>query len=182
MSYRFAMKSHFACLLALSITACAVESSPDVSGGDAYAEDGDDVTSELRAKPRYTFKTREVLGEYTSDGGCAGGFDACDSVEIMPLEEGEGLRIWFGGPYGFDAPLRQTKNGVLVFSTAVNWADCDDPGCGDLRHISGVVYPVAKKGKWVPQVKATYLAEFRYPDEQGAPEGEVKTVLHLTKK
>ena len=63
------------------------------------------------------------------------------------------------------------------------WAmPCDDPGCGDLLKISGVVYPVRQGNDWGPQIKATYDAEFPFPDEKDAPNGDVRSTIHLQKQ
>jgi hypothetical protein len=150
----------------------------------------DDRSSELREKPRYTRETEEVLGEYTNDESCTGGFDACERIVLR--RAGDRLEVVIGNYaqyYGKDLVVEAhpTPNGVLVFTTGEldnerPWGDCDDPGCGNIRKVSGVVYPVAEGDTWRPRVRATYTLEFLYPDEDDAPEGELRETRHLTKK
>ena len=74
------------------------------------------------------------------------------------------------------------KNGVVLFVNdgPIN-DDCQDPGCGDMTKITGVIYPVRQGNEWVPRIKATFTTEFNYPDEEDAPSGEVTTTVRMRK-
>lgn len=144
---------------------------------NADADDAE-VSAALRSgAPRYTKSSPEVVGKYSSAQGCPGGFDVCDDIEVR--RKGAGLEV----SLGMDRYVARVfeSRGALVFSVDGLNEDCDDPGCGNLTKISGVIYATRLDGKWVPRIKATVLIDFPFPDEEGAPEGEVKTVVRLDK-
>lgn len=154
------------------------------SGPEASAE------AEVQSgAPRYTVDSPEVLGVYRSGPGehCPGGLTECEHVELRKVD-GK-LKVSFGWDafeegYEGVTDVWATDSGVLVFSIDDGpWSrECDDPGCGDLVKISGVIYPVRDGDRWVPQVKATYDAVFHFPDDERAPEGDVRTVMRLRQR
>jgi hypothetical protein len=138
-----------------------------------------EVSQELGARPSYTLRSRIPLGEYSSNEGCAGGFDACDKITVKKVDGKVEVAFGFDGDVKTDAWVR---NGVLLFSASDLSTDCDDPGCGNLIKATGVIYPVRDGDRWVPQVKVTYTAEFPYPEYEGDNEGEVRTVIRMKKQ
>jgi hypothetical protein len=98
--------------------------------------------------------------------------------------KGTKLEVAFGDPrWGLVVTEARASRGVLVFTSGVMPSDeCDAPGCGNLLKVSGVIYPVAENGKWVPQIKATYTIECPYPDDPEAPRGEVRTTQRMKKQ
>jgi hypothetical protein len=183
--------------LALAAVACGGSQASSVGDdGDNGVASGDDerallndpeiATSqeqELGARPKYTTRSVAIRGEYRAGANdyCAGGFDACDRIVLS--YENRKLKIKFGYEYTDYTAEAFTQNGVVVFSTGeMTDGDCDDPGCGNMTKISGVIYPVRVGNAWVPRVKATYSTDFPYPDEPDAPEGIVKTTIRLQKQ
>ena len=82
---------------------------------------------------------------------------------------------------GHTLPLVE-KNGVFVFSESFGDGDCDDPGCGNLTRIFGVVYNKRINDKWVPTVKASVEIDFPYPESDDDYDGPVTFVAHFGKK
>ncbi len=167
------------------LAACAAPVPADEARGEE--------ASELRdKKPRYSLESAELLGEYANDEGCPGGFDACEQIRLRRTADGAGLEVSIGGyeqwyARGLVAPVQATQSGVLVFTTGelpneLPWADCQDPGCGNILKVSGVIYPVAQGDTWIPRLKATFTLDFPYPDEDGAPEGELREVRYFGKR
>ena len=119
--------------------------------------------------------------EYTSDESCPGGFAACDRIALE--KDGDHVVVRFGDPGDRTYETRAwSSRGVVLFSVDGLDPDCDDPGCGNLMHISGVIYPVKSGSRYVPQVKATFVADFPYPEDDDSPDGEVKTVIRMKKR
>lgn len=139
------------------------------------------ATEALTGAPRYDLSSDVVLGEYTSDEGCPGGFDACERVVVR--RSGAKVEVSFGfDAFGSRSYIASawSDGRVILFSTGdITDGDCDDPGCGNLVRMSGVIYPVRVGQRWVPQVKATYAVDFPFPDEPDAPDGEVRTTIRL---
>ena len=75
------------------------------------------------------------------------------------------------------------KNGVLLFSIkdgySGNAARCDDPGCGNMLKITGVIYPVRAGSKWRPQLKARYQTQFAHPESGEDPDGDFHDVVRM---
>ena len=148
----------------------------DVQGVDA------EVTQELQGKPKYTTSSTVIRGSYGSNEYCQGGFDACGDAQV--IRQGSRTIVKFGsdGEYTADA---WSSRGVILFSTKGRYEDnsghCDDPGCGDILRITGVIYPVKKGNTWVPRLKATFGLEFLHPDDAESPEGEINDVVHMNK-
>jgi len=159
--------------------------------GCSSGEDGVGARSDdLRDKPRYTVDSEIVLGTYSSTEGCAGGFDICEDIEVRRTPTGLEVKLghfdMFGAP-PFLVPVREADNGVIVFSSGDlpnhrPFGDCDNPGCGNIVRVSGVVFPAAEDGRWVPRLKAFYTFDFPFPDEHDAPHGEVKESLTFKKR
>ncbi|MBK6692169.1 MAG: hypothetical protein IPG50_08185 [Myxococcales bacterium] len=165
-------------LLLLTVAACGgSDLSSTTTNGNADTE----VEEALRTGPRYTLESPEIFGDYASDDGCAGGFDVCYSVKVR--RSGDKVEVVLGDEsFGAVVAPAWMSRGSVLFSVDGLEGDCDDPGCGNLQKISGVIYPVKKGTKWVPQVKASIVADFPFPDEQEAPSGEVKSVVRYKKK
>jgi hypothetical protein len=176
----------FAVVLPLLVLGCGGTS--EVTAADD--EPTDDETYELNGRPRYTVHSAAIRGEYRANQGeyCAGGFDACDSIVVRD-EDG---KLWlqfgefgesYGTPYWQPEQARTwTENGVVLFTTGELQGDCDDPGCGNMMKITGVIYPVKVGDAWVPRIKAQYTAEFLYPDDEESPSGIVHTTMRLSKQ
>ena len=163
-------------IIVFSLLGCSSNGAIEAANADA---DDAEVSAALRGgAPRYTKTSPEVVGKYSSDQGCPGGFDVCYDIEVR--RKGAGLEVSLGMDDRYVARAFESR-GALVFSVDGLNEDCDDPGCGNLTKISGVIYATRLAGKWVPRIKATVLADFPFPDEEGAPEGEVKTVIRLDK-
>ncbi|MFO0666683.1 MAG: hypothetical protein U0174_22220 [Polyangiaceae bacterium] len=149
----------------------------DVQGVDA------EVTQELQGKPKYTLTSTVIRGHYTNDENCTGGFDACGDADVV--REGSKTIVRFGSGDRYYADTWVSK-GVILFSTKGRYEDysgfCDDPGCGDILRISGVIYPVKKGNAWVPRIKATFGLEFLHPEEEDSPEGEISETVRMEKK
>jgi hypothetical protein len=162
--------------------ACSQAAPPSASpnGDEAALLDDAEVTQDLTARPKYTLASRAIFGAYTSDEGCPGGFEACYSLTVA-REDGK-TTIKFGDYSEYPVTIWASR-GVVLFSTGdMGSGDCDDPGCGDMLKVSGVIYPVKKGDAWVPRIKATYVAEFLHPEEDDAPEGEITTTIRLEKR
>jgi len=173
---------HAALLLSLSIVACGgAQSTSEGARPDeeAILNDTEVTQDELGARPSYTLRSRTPLGEYTSNESCAGGFDVCDRIVVKKVDGKIQVELGWDGWLKTEAWV---SRGVLLFSTGDMQGDCDDPGCGNLVKITGVIYPVREGDRWVPQVKATVTADFPYPEEPESPEGEVRTVIRMKKQ
>lgn len=168
-------------LFTLALAGCASPAAEPAGLENDPTTFAPDLTEdELRSAPKYTLRTAAIFGAYHSDEGCPGGFSECYDVTVS--KKGSGVEVTLGDQYGSVTASAWASNGVLLFRAKDLRGDCDDPGCGNLLEVHGVLYPKKVGSAWVPQVKVTYLAEFNFPDEEGAPEGEVKTVVRMTKK
>jgi hypothetical protein len=142
---------------------------------------------ELGARPKYTRRNTTLLGKYGSRDYCPGGFDLCEDARIIKEADGSwsialGYADQFGGPLP-KYPL-VPADGVFVFSSGDSgvpgYDDCQDPGCGDVMKVSGVLYPKKVGDAWKPTLKVTIDLEFWHPDEDDAPHGEVRHVSYFT--
>lgn len=138
-----------------------------------------EVTQELQGRPSYTVASVAVRGSYAGDDGCAGGFTVCHRATVS-REDGR-TKVWLGDEYGFEADTVWSKNGVILFSAESPDTDCDDPGCGDIVHVSGVIYPVKAGETWAPQVKLTFQMEFWHPESEDDRYGELTEIVRLHK-
>ena len=145
-----------------------------------------DGSSSESNNPKYSLESYEVLGPYNSKDStqCLDGHSACETVDIFMLN-GTQMMINFG-ERGWDfernLELKETKNGVLVFSSTFD-DDCDASGCSNIIKISGVVYPVKKGDKWLSQVKAHIELACGHSDEEGCEYGEIeKRTIYFTRK
>jgi hypothetical protein len=116
----------------------------------------------------------------TYEPATSGDDDFFGTVKVV--KQGTRLSIELDGE---SHPLSRTPTGAFVFThdegLVVN--PCDDPGCGDIIKISGVVFlKNAAGGPSQPQVKLTVTQEFSHPESEGDPEGEVKRTVRWVKK
>lgn len=134
-------------------------------------------------KPQYTAKSAEVVGDYTPlPGQDCWQMELCEKVTItstprglMLIADNEFRRIV--------TSLRATPQGTLLFKwTNPVWERCDDPGCGDLRSLGGVIYPKLIDDQWVPAMKLHLNYEYRFPVEVDDPNGEVTKTFSLIKQ
>jgi hypothetical protein len=166
------------------------ETSPSSCFRSLSSLEGDEaeVAQELGARPSYTVRSVAIRGEYKANesASCPGGFDACERI-VVRREDGT-LRLEFGywdDVYRYWRSERASAwsdHGVIVFATGEIESDCDDPGCGNMTSISGVIYPVRVGERWVPQIKATYSADFPYPESEEDYSGIVRTTMRLSKQ
>ena len=176
-------------LLALPIfaVACAAPSTGEEDGGPLTDEERalladpevGQSSDELGARPKYTTRSVAVRGDFSTNETCPGGFDSCERILVKKTDAGLVLEFGFYDSYRVKT---WAKNGVVLFVNdgPINDA-CQDPGCGDMTKITGVIYPVRQGNQWVPQIKATFTTEFNYPDEEDAPSGEVTTTVRMRK-
>lgn len=133
--------------------------------------------------PKYNLASGEVYGEYEELTN-----EWCKDTEDRPCVAGEvnkenGQVVLYLVDFDRTIPLKPTAAGRLVFK----WEnpkddDCDDPGCWNLLGLSGVIYPKLKAGKWVPALKVFARKDYPFPDEEGAPEGEVTEIYKYNKR
>lgn len=168
----------------LFVAACS--SSEPAPGAEDPLGDPEVMVDELNGRPSYTVRSVAIRGEYRSapDDHCPGGFDACNEIKVhyvdgkLKLEFGDwdqDFDLWSQGGTAF------SQRGVVLFDTGEMHNECDDPGCGNLVRIHGVIYPVKVGNEWVPRIKTTVEADFPYPEYEGDNEGIVKTTVRLTK-
>jgi hypothetical protein len=143
-------------------------------------------SDELGARPKYTTRSVAVRGEFTTNETCPGGFEACERILVKKTETGLSFELGYWdsmfGEYDGYRLKAWSKNGVILFvNDGPIHDDCQDPGCGDMMKITGVIYPVRQGNEWVPQIKATFTTEFDHPDEVDAPSGEVTTTVRMRK-
>lgn len=174
--------------LTSAFAGCALtndEGEPEDAASDPAAEQAaeDLVPSDTKAdgnRPVYKLTTKSVRGGYSNNGEiCTGGFDACSGAWLQI--DGRKLIVTFGDGE-FEADV-WAKNGVLLFSTkdalSGNADRCDDPGCGNVLKITGVIYPVRSGSTWKPQLKATYQTQFAHPESDEDPNGEYREVVRM---
>ena len=121
----------------------------------------------LAAPPKYTLKSKEILGayeEYKSNN--YGGYGEFSSAEVK-FDRKNSLRVYLGGN---ELEISYNK-GKLTFDSSID-DECDDPGCGYVTYISGQLKPKKIKGKYVPALFLKTTVSFDYPDEPDAIEGE----------
>jgi hypothetical protein len=175
------IRLHTLVVLLPLLAACTGVADP-IADNPASADEGDAEESQdqaLGSKPKYTLGSRTILGDYRSTEGCNGGVTECDYAVVRRV--GDRLEVELGG----DGRIFQawaTAQGVLVFSSGELEGDCDDPGCGNLFKVNGVIYPVKKGNRWVPQLKSTVVVDYPYPEEEDSPSGFVTTVVRYQKR
>lgn len=135
--------------------------------------------------PQYSLATTEVYGQYEqfTTSSCTDEHSRpCVGATVKKVNGKAILKLT-----DFDAqiPLFETSNGRrrIVF----NWensqdGDCDDPGCWNLLGLSGVIYPKKQGNKYVPALKVFVKKLYPFPDEEGAPEGEVSETENYIKR
>lgn len=180
-------KSLFVSLIALPLlaVACAAPSSSDeasLTDEERALLDDPEVgqsSDELGARPKYTTRSVAIRGDFSTNETCPGGFDSCERILVKKTDSGLVLEFGYYDSYRVKT---WAKNGVVLFVNdgPIN-DDCQDPGCGDMTKITGVIYPVRQGNEWVPRIKATFTTEFNYPDEEDAPSGEVTTTVRMRK-
>lgn len=176
---RFFLLSAAAIFLA---SACTTQTSDPIDDEEDVGESYDAVTG----RPKYTRRNTRLLGYWRGDDDCHGGFDMCTGALVERGADGQWSIVF--GPYEYGSNLRLplvNTDGVFVFTSGDNGPveghdDCDDPGCGNLEKIWGVIYPKKVGTKWVPTLKASFIFVFPYPDEEDAPEGEVRHTSYMT--
>jgi hypothetical protein len=182
------MRKPLLALVALPLFVLACSSPPAApAASDSPLNDPEVMEDELRGRPSYTVHSVAIRGEYRANDQeyCPGGFDACEQIKVH-YESGK-LRLEFGdydAYYGYwqEGASAWSERGVVLFDTGELTGDCDDPGCGNMLRITGVIYPVKVGDAWVPRIKASYSAEFPYPEQEGDNEGIVKTTMRLNKR
>lgn len=138
------------------------------------------VSAQAAQKPAMKISDPEVRGAYklsSPQSGCEDeGRGICESASIT--KKGAKLYVEFAdGSYSI--PLAQ-KGDVLAFSGDFQ-EDCDNPGCGNVEKIFGVVYFKKFAGAWVRTIKVNTVVDFRHPESEGDPEGLVTSTAYLTK-
>jgi hypothetical protein len=141
-------------------------------------------------EPRYDTSSDVIVGAYGDGARCTGDFDACEKVEVRRV--GERVEVVIGhyertASRPLVAAARATEDGVVAFTTGAlpnerPWGACQKPGCGNIVKVNGVIYPSPEGGVWVPRVRVFYTILFPYPDQEGAPEGELRELRYLSKK
>lgn len=141
-------------------------------------------------RPEFQINDDNLLGTYSGDVSdyCPGGFDSCTDAELKRKVDGSLELVLGGGPYWDGKHADVWKQGkVLLFSTkdryapgARDWDDCDDPGCGNVVQITGVIYPKKVDGGWAPTIKAYHTVEFDHPVEVDDPDGELRWMNRMT--
>lgn len=167
----------------LSLAACAAPSGEATGEEDPIAS----LEEDLRGAPRYTHRTTALLGTYLGGGDCPYGSELCEYARIDKEADGS-WSISLGLSEYYESPKYKLKpvNGVFVFSSAgariTDYDDCQDPGCGDYQHISGVLYPKRAGDTWKPSLKVTYDIHFAHPDEEDAPSGDVRHKTYFVRQ
>lgn len=154
--------------LACALVAC---SGGDASTSSAPAPEPVMDESDLRA-PSFS----GTYAASTSD-------DDSHVYDVRIEQRGNKLVIHFGAD-GNDhhLDLTKTRSGAYVFTTGDLNGECDDPGCGYVTKVSGVVYLKKVGSKKVPSLKLTVREQFDHPEYDGDLEGEQTTTLRWAKK
>lgn len=123
---------------------------------------------------------RKITGQYqASNGGCDGGFVACDFLTVKKQGDGK-FRITFGSEEYSDYVVelnKTTRSGEFSFDQSFD-DDCQDPGCGNMLNISGKLQVVGGK----PVITATFEIEFSHPEEPGDREGTISKTIEFSKE
>lgn len=142
------------------------------------------AVSAQAAAPKYTMeKFKDLVGNYEGNNSCTGGFDLCDQATLKLDEAGKALIIFGDSYYGSKVEVTEitAKNGRILFSADIE-SDCDDPGCGNLISVRGVIYPKKVGRKYVPVLKGYVTTDFPYPDEDDSPVGFVEDTFVLSRQ
>lgn len=121
--------------------------------------------------PEYSLESPEILGGYRLPRArCLSTGPSCDFATIKKVR---GRVVVELPEYEQTITLRESAGGRLTFS----WEnpendDCDDPGCGNLLKVSGVVYPRKVGRSYVSTLKLYVTMDYPFPDEEDAPSGE----------
>lgn len=103
--------------------------------------------------------------------------------DLKVEQRGSKLVIHFGADGNdHNLDLTKTRSGAYVFTTGDINGECDNPGCGYVTKVSGVVYLKKVGTKKVPTVKLTVREQFDHPEYDGDLEGEQTTTLRWSKK
>jgi hypothetical protein len=174
--------------LTLGSFGCATDAGEDASTErgieDVEGIDGE-VTQDLGARPKYTLSTALVRGTYVANASCPA-TSGCQDLYVV-MERGRLVVRFEDGDTYYSADMVAdvwASGGNLLFSTKNRLegrGDCDDPGCGNIEKVTGIIYPVRVGNAWVPGIKTTYQMEYKFPDWDGAPEGYVSETARLTK-
>jgi hypothetical protein len=172
-------------LLALPLVVACTGVTDPAPGDDGAPEIGE-TSDAVTGRPNYSRRNTSLLGMWSGSDHCPGGFDLCTDARIDREPDGSWSITLGPAPFGSDLkiPLRST-NGVFVFSTGdaegvPGHDDCQDPGCGDVLKVSGVLYAKKVGTEWVPTLKVSLVLQFSHPDEEDAPEGEVRHTGYMT--
>lgn len=141
------------------------------------------VTAQAAA-PKYTMeKFKQITGNYVGENDCAGGFDLCEQATVKLDSDGKAVIIFGDRQYGSQIEVRNitAQNGRILFQAEIEM-DCDDPGCGNLQAVRGVIYPKKVGRKYVPVLKGFVTTDFPYPDDEDAPRDIVNDVFHLSRQ
>ena len=137
-------------------------------------------------KPRLSLKTKGLVGDYVNlEDSCYDSLEACEEAHIRMTSKG--LVMWFGGVPGDGWRPTQyfvrmwEKNGVIIFAGSNYGDDCDNPGCGNMVGVSGVIYPKYIRGAWRIAIKTRHYLNYPAPDDFGAPAGRKTYVFRFFK-
>ena len=79
-------------------------------------------------------------------------------------------------------PLTKVRSGAYIFSGPEQWGDCDNPGCRDIVHVSGVVYLKRVGNTKRPPIKVNVRLDYPHPEEEGDLEGEHMETVRFEKR
>lgn len=138
------------------------------------------VSALAEQRPAMKISDPKILGAYklnSPEFGCQDeGRGICEKASIS--KKGAKLFVEFAdGSYSI--PLTQ-KNDVLTFSGDFQ-EECDNPGCGNVEKIFGIVYFKKLAGAWVGTIKVNTVVDFPYPESEEDPEGPTTSTAYLTK-
>jgi hypothetical protein len=152
------------CFLALSLLSTAVGCGAD-DPPSAEASDVDDLTA----------------------SGFAGTYEAATSQDddffgsVKVVKQGARLSVELDGE---SHPLSRTPSGAFVFSheEGVLVNPCDNPGCGDMVKVSGVLFlKTLEDNTKQAQIKLTVTEEFSHPESEEDREGLFTTTVRWVK-
>lgn len=142
------------------------------------------VSAQAAPAPKYTLaQFKDLVGNYVGDNACTGGFDLCDQATLKLDESGKPMIIFGDSTYGSRIEVRNitAQGGRILFSEELE-SNCDDPGCGNLLSVRGVIYPKKVGRKFVPVLKGYVTTDFPYPEDEESPSGEVEDTFTLNRK
>jgi hypothetical protein len=167
----------FISILSLGV-ACQHKTSTNTAG--TKAPTGRQLAN-VEKRPALLINNPQILGQYSPATGvyCQDeGRGICQSAKIE--KKGADTFVVFANDPKYSMTLSQKKD--VLFFTQNFEMDCDNPGCGNLGSIYGIVYYKKINGQWALTIKVTTVVDFPFPDEEDAPEGLVTSSAHLFKQ